>query len=760
MGKVYDAKALFDVAKDREKAYDELLSQLGELKKALQGVADLDGSLEGKGADNIKSFYKQHADTAGQWENLIKMQQSYFSTLHVKAEKAKLSGSTIVTESFLETELKNANSNAKEMVAQQHDDLQSILNGIDDIVSISAFSTSEFNDKIEEAEKKRTDTIEAVNQLDAEWSKEYSEMDDFYAVVDTLVSGLELATSQGGSVYQLAFDEKAYHDSELYKVQTKLNDYATSYVDYNKQQEEVYELEKKQEEEANKPWYEKTWDAVSTFTGEVSGYYDYKRAAEGVDPVTGEKLSTSQRVAAGAMAAAGFIPVVGWVGRAAKGGKAIYKTAKGLSTADHALDAYKSAKSFKVLEQTEKGLYGLVAANGLGEYMTGRDMFGNKISEEQRKASLLQALGIAGAGALSTKVAGKMGQSLATKGTEKLNNMRNTLRTSAVANVTKQAYQSVKNAPASWTQSLHKTYNNILDSSMPRLGPELVPAGPALAQQTVRETLQNVKQQTMQMVTKVKYDPVRNRYRGAGGRFMSKRDVEKLGDSVKVETVRRVDKPVKVERVSERPIQKDIRGTGDIYRSEIDEVIKNDYDINGNFINRSIVPKGYESVEDFLKVVDDTTIKEHGYDSIEEFKAVVGHVDDYLNASPKNNIVNKGLAGGKHVKGVDYDVLGFPIFRGDDVKFSMKLKESLFKATDDRQFKECTGLLKEAIGHEEISKDIFTSKQLRDIENGEARIKGLTWHHHQVPGKMQLVVSKTHKVNHLGGNKLWGDGIR
>ncbi|MEF9462848.1 transposase [Priestia megaterium] len=520
MGKVYDAKALFDVAKDREKAYDELLSQLGELKKALQGVADLEGSLEGKGADNIKSFYKQHADTAGQWENLIKMQQSYFSTLHVKAEKAKLTGSTIVDESFLETELKNANSNAKEMVAQQHDDLQSILNGIDDIVSISAFSTSEFNDKIEEAEKKRTDTIEAVNQLDAEWSKEYSEMDDFYAVVDMLVSGLELATSQGGSVYQLAFDEKAYHDSELYKVQTKLNDYATSYVDYNKQEEEVYELEKKQEEEANKPWYEKTWDAVSTFTGEVSGYYDYKRAAEGVDPVTGEKLSTSQRVAAGAMAAAGFIPVVGWVGRAAKGGKAIYKTAKGLSAADHALDAYKSAKSFKVLEQTEKGLYGLVAANGLGEYMTGRDMFGNKISEEQRKASLLQALGIAGAGALSTKVAGKMGKSLATKGTEKLNNMRNTLRTSAVANVTKQAYQSVKNAPASWTQSLHKTYNNILDSSMPRLMPELVPAGPALAQQTVRETLQNVKQQTMQMI----------------------------------------EKPVKVERVSERQIQTGTKG--------------------------------------------------------------------------------------------------------------------------------------------------------------------------------------------------------
>ncbi|MGQ4671846.1 HNH endonuclease [Bacillus toyonensis] len=37
-------------------------------------------------------------------------------------------------------------------------------------------------------------------------------------------------------------------------------------------------------------------------------------------------------------------------------------------------------------------------------------------------------------------------------------------------------------------------------------------------------------------------------------------------------------------------------------------------------------------------------------------------------------------------------------------------------------------------------------------------MKGLTWHHHQVPGKMQLVLTDIHGVNHLGGNKLWGRG--
>jgi hypothetical protein len=96
------------------------------------------------------------------------------------------------------------------------------------------------------------------------------------------------------------------------------------------------------------------------------------------------------------MAAAGFIPVVGWAGRAIKGGSALYKTAKGLNAADHALDAYKTTKGFSLLQKTEYGIYGLLAANGLGEAATGKDMFGNQLTEEQRQNGLLMALGIGG----------------------------------------------------------------------------------------------------------------------------------------------------------------------------------------------------------------------------------------------------------------------------------------------------------------------------------------------------------------------------
>ncbi|WP_373466247.1 pre-toxin TG domain-containing protein, partial [Bacillus pumilus] len=122
---------------------------------------------------------------------------------------------------------------------------------------------------------------------------------------------------------------------------------------------------------------------------------DAKRAATGVDPITGEELTAGQRVAAGGMAAAGYIPIVGWAGRIFKGGKAVYKTTQATSAAVRAVDIYKtSQKSFDALKTSQKGLYGLTATNGFSETITGRDMFGNKVSKEQQEASMNAALGM------------------------------------------------------------------------------------------------------------------------------------------------------------------------------------------------------------------------------------------------------------------------------------------------------------------------------------------------------------------------------
>ncbi|MGG1255650.1 T7SS effector LXG polymorphic toxin [Bacillus velezensis] len=404
MSKVFESQSLTDEADKRKKQYEALEEQLRALKQAFQGVADLGDALKGKGADNIKDFFQGQAEIADSWLTLVSAQIAFLNGISGDIKDQELSD-TYVETSFLEHELPNADLKASEIVSAHKAEIDSILSGISDIIHLDTYTLDDYADKMGDAQKTRRDTITAVDTLDESLTAEYQNLESLDNAVLSKYSVLMQATSNGKSASPMYYDKKAFHSNEIYKSVTATEKQGTDYIDAKAQQAEARRLQEKAEEEANKPWYEKTWDGICNFTGEVTGYYDYKRAAEGVDPVTGERLSTAERVTAGAMAAAGFIPVVGWAGRAFKGGKAIYKTGKAVIAAEHALDAYKTGKSLDILKMTEMGAYGLVASNGFSEAVTGRDMFGNKVSEEKRKQGALEAaLSLVGAGALAKHV--------------------------------------------------------------------------------------------------------------------------------------------------------------------------------------------------------------------------------------------------------------------------------------------------------------------------------------------------------------------
>ncbi|AWQ14960.1 hypothetical protein C1N92_08725 [Bacillus velezensis] len=400
MSKVFESQSLTDEADKRRKQYEALEEQLRALKQAFQGVADLGDALKGKGADNIKDFFQGQAEIADSWLTLVSAQIAFLNGISGDIKDQELSD-TYVETSFLEHELPNADLKASEIVSAHKAEIDSILSGISDIIHLDTYTLDDYADKMGDAQKTRRDTITAVDTLDESLTAEYQNLESLDNAVLSKYSVLMQATSNGKSASPMYYDKKAFHSNEIYKSVMATEKQGTGYIDAKAQQAEARRLQEKAEEEANKPWYEKTWDGICNFTGEVTGYYDYKRAAEGVDPVTGEKLSTAERVTAGAMAAAGFIPVVGWAGRAFKGGKAIYKTGKTVIAAEHALDAYKTGKSLDILKMTEMGAYGLVASNGFSEAVTGRDMFGNKVSEEKRKQGALEAITMIGGAGLA-----------------------------------------------------------------------------------------------------------------------------------------------------------------------------------------------------------------------------------------------------------------------------------------------------------------------------------------------------------------------
>jgi hypothetical protein len=117
---------------------------------------------------------------------------------------------------------------------------------------------------------------------------------------------------------------------------------------------------------------------------------------------------------------------------------------------------------------------------------------------------------------------------------------------------------------------------------------------------------------------------------------------------------------------------------------------------------------------------------------------------------------NQGLAGARHpVTNIPFDSNGFPIF---DSRYDISLPASMYKKPVIVQFEYATAQLAKEIDKNPALAKIFSPKQIEQIRKGY-KPEGLTWHHHQSTGKLQLVDSKIHqKTGHTGGTAIWGSG--
>ncbi|MDG5471985.1 T7SS effector LXG polymorphic toxin [Jeotgalibacillus sp. ET6] len=399
----YDAEALKETMEERVSQYQTFREQLVFLKEKMMAVSTLDEAFQGAGADAIKQFFGAQSEVVDSWIHFADLQIAFMQDVGAMGSDRELGAQTFIDLPFLEQELDSAHHRITQMISQQHEDLSGILSGINDLISLEPYSREPLELNLDDAKNKRQDTIETLEELDQALVEEYAVSEDAQTIAEALFMAMMDATGQNGEYDPVHFDSAAFETSEAYQVKGDVEKNGLEYIAHKQEQQAIREAQAKQAELDARPWYEKAWGTTVNLAGEFSGYYDYQRASTGIDPVTGEELSESQRIIAGGMAAAGFIPIVGIGGRLLKGGKALYNTGKSMDAATHGIQTFKSTRSLSALEKSEFGIYGLVSANGMSEYLTGRDMMGNELSEEQRNASLLQAAFILGGSAYALK---------------------------------------------------------------------------------------------------------------------------------------------------------------------------------------------------------------------------------------------------------------------------------------------------------------------------------------------------------------------
>lgn len=99
----------------------------------------------------------------------------------------------------------------------------------------------------------------------------------------------------------------------------------------------------------------------------------------------------------------------------------------------------------------------------------------------------------------------------------------------------------------------------------------------------------------------------------------------------------------------------------------------------------------------------------------------------------------------------------FPVF---EAAYEVTIPDSIYLASDEAHFNYANAQLAQHIQFSpSFAADVgLTQSDLFALQSG-ATPEGYVWHHHEEPGKLQLVSEEQHSATaHTGGRFIWGGG--
>lgn len=141
--------------------------QMDAMKQSIDTFVSDRSSFTGKAAQSIKSFYQEtHLEVIAAFTQWFATYESTLRSLETSIKSLEPSKDGYISESFLETELENGLTRAREIVIDLTNEGNAILSGIQDIVSIQKLDDDAAIQLNQSAKENKTKMVDKLNEFD------------------------------------------------------------------------------------------------------------------------------------------------------------------------------------------------------------------------------------------------------------------------------------------------------------------------------------------------------------------------------------------------------------------------------------------------------------------------------------------------------------------------------------------------------------------------------------------------------------------
>lgn len=200
--KTLDVQSFLNSVDKTLKQLDKQAEKLTDVIKSTQGIASLDGSLKGEGGTAIRTFFSEcHTPFLLFYSCVISDYKEVLNKIKSALHSLEPTNTGFISQSFLENDLNNGLSAAKESIISLTDKANEEIRKVKHIVSLKDLNDENFVEKIKKADSNLDETLEHLYTFDRENTSSLDSIDQDITTMEDYLKQLD--AKYGGPRFEI-----------------------------------------------------------------------------------------------------------------------------------------------------------------------------------------------------------------------------------------------------------------------------------------------------------------------------------------------------------------------------------------------------------------------------------------------------------------------------------------------------------------------------------------------------------------------------